>query len=451
LRSINPTTGAVLAEYAPAFADEVDSALAQTHATFLAWRWTSLKHRTQLARSLAGLLRERSEALASLCTQEMGKPLREARGEVAKCAWLCEHYADVAVAVLAPEDIPTDGDSSGVRYDPLGVVLGIMPWNFPFWQAIRFAVPAITAGNACLLKHAPNTWGVAQALETLFVDAGYPRGLMRHLPIEVALVESVISDPRVAAVTLTGSERAGRAVAAQAGRAIKPSVLELGGSDPFIVLADADLEEAARVAVISRFLNAGQSCVGAKRMLVESSVHDRFVALLTDGIAALRLGDPREEATDVGPLARNDLRENLHRQIEDTVAEGAALVLGGVMPDGPGFFYPPTLLTGVRAEMTAFCEETFGPLACVARVEDAEEAIRVANASPYGLGGTLFSTRGRGAALAPRLEVGHVSVNGLVKSDPRLPFGGVKLSGYGRELGPWGLRAFVNVKTLWVG
>ena len=450
MRSINPATGAVFAEHAPAFADEVDSALQTAHAAYLAWRTSPITHRADLARALAARLRARKEALATLCTWEMGKPLSEARGEVTKCAWLCEHYADVAAQTLRPIGIETDATRSAVRFDPLGVVLGIMPWNFPFWQAIRYAVPAITAGNACLLKHAPNTWGVSAAIESLFDEAGYPRGLMTHLPIEVALVESVIEDDRVAAVTLTGSERAGRVVAAQAGRAIKPSVLELGGSDAFLVLADADLEEAARVAVISRFLNAGQSCIGAKRILVESGVHDAFVALLQARVQALRVGEPMHEDTDIGPLARADLRENLQRQIEDTVAEGATLVVGGQIPAGPGFFYPPSLLVGLTAEMTAFREETFGPVACVARVEDVGHAVRLANASPYGLGATVFTNAARGEALAAQLEAGHVSVNGLVKSDPRLPFGGVKLSGYGRELGPWGLKAFVNVKTVWV-
>lgn len=449
MRSINPVTGEVIAEYAPAFSDQVHSWIGACHEAFRGWRTQPLQDRTALCLRLASAIRAQADPLAEIVTAEMGKPLSESAGEVAKCAWLCEHYAEVAAEVLATESIAADGSVSEVRFEPLGVVLGIMPWNFPLWQAIRYAVPALLAGNACLLKHAPNTWGAALALERLFVEAGFPEGLFKHLPIEVALVESVIQDPRVAAVTLTGSERAGRMVASQAGRAIKPTILELGGSDPFVVLADADLDEAVRVAVISRFLNGGQSCIGAKRIVVQAPVYDAFVGRLTEAIEALRVGDPRDPATQIGPLARADLRDNLHRQIQDTLAEGATLVLGGRVPQGPGFYYPPTLLVGLRPEMTAFREETFGPVACVAKVASVDAAIELANASPYGLGGTLFTTPERGLELASRLEVGHVAINGLVKSDPRLPFGGVKLSGYGRELGPWGLRAFVNVKTVW--
>jgi succinate-semialdehyde dehydrogenase/glutarate-semialdehyde dehydrogenase len=398
---------------------------------------------------VAGVLRGGVDAWARRMTLEMGKPIREARAEVLKSAWVCEHYAEHGARILAPRDVASSDDVSYVRYDPLGPLLGIMPWNFPFWQVFRFAAPAVMAGNVALLKHASNVPGCALDLERVFREAGAPEGLFTTLLISGPIAERIVADPRVACVTLTGSEAAGRRVGAAAGASLKPSVLELGGSDPFVVLADADVARAARVAADARCLNSGQSCIAAKRFVVVRAVHDAFVQHFRAALAAKRLGDPLDEATDVGPLARPDLRDELHDQVAASVAEGATLVLGGVVPTGPGCFYPVTLLTGVRPEHTVARQETFGPVAAVLAVADDDQAVRLANATPFGLGASLWTRDlDRARRLVERIDAGAVFVNGLVKSDPRLPFGGVKTSGYGRELAEEGLRAFTNVKTV---
>jgi len=381
----------------------------------------------------------------------MGKPLAQGEAEAEKCAWACDYYAEHAEQFLSPVARPTDATRSYVRFDALGPVLAIMPWNFPFWQVFRFAAPALAAGNAGLLKHAPNVSRCALEIEQLLREAGFPDGLFRAVLLPNEAVAPVIADPRICAVTLTGSDRAGSQVAQQAGRHLKKSVLELGGSDPFIVLADANLDEAARTAAEARLLNSGQSCIAAKRFIVVEPVFDRFLERFVAAVAARRLGDPLAPGTEVGPQARADLRANLQRQVEESVRRGAKLVLGGRVPEGPGFFYPPSVLTAVANGMPAFDEEVFGPVAAVIRVRDDADAVRVANASPYGLGAAVWTEdRERGERLAAELEVGSVFVNGLVKSDPRLPFGGVKRSGYGRELSEFGLREFVNVKSVWV-
>jgi succinate-semialdehyde dehydrogenase/glutarate-semialdehyde dehydrogenase len=450
LRSINPATGRE--QYIVETLDErsLEQRLAAAQSAFGAWSKAGFGDRAALLQEVARLMREDVEVLAPLMTEEMGKPIREARGEVEKAAWCAEHYAEHAQAYLADEHLASDGSQSWVQYLPLGVILGILPWNAPFWLAFRFAAPTLMAGNACLLKHDPNVPACAEAIERLFERAGAPAGLFANLPLETERVDGVIRDRRVQAVSFTGSDRAGAVVASTAAAEIKHSVLELGGSDPAIVLADADLDKAAEVICLSRIINAGQSCIAAKRVIVEASVHDEFVERLHERLSRLKLGDPSEESTDIGPIARKDLRDNLHRQVRETVAAGAECPLGGQMPEGTGFFYPVTLLTGVTPEMTAAREETFGPVAVVMKVADEDEAVALANDTGYGLAAAVWTSTERGVALARRLETGQVAVNGIVKTDPRLPSGGVKRSGIGRELGPHGIREFVNAQQVWV-
>jgi succinate-semialdehyde dehydrogenase/glutarate-semialdehyde dehydrogenase len=382
---------------------------------------------------------------------EMGKPLAQGVAEAEKCAWVCDYYADQAAAMLADQPRQTDAARSYVRFEAIGPVLAIMPWNFPFWQVFRFAAPALAAGNAGLLKHAPNVSRCALEIEQVFRDAGLPDGLFRSVFLSNEAAAGVIADPRVRAVTLTGSDRAGSQVAEGAGRHLKKTVLELGGSDPFIVLEDADLARAAQIAAEARLQNSGQSCIAAKRFIVVEPIARDFLERFTAAMGARRVGDPLDPAISIGPQARLDLRENLHRQVRESVQRGAQVVLGGQLPEGPGAFYPPTVLTAVQPGMPAFDEETFGPVAAVVRAKDEADAIRIANASQYGLGASVWTAdRARGERVAREIEAGSVFVNGLVKSDPRLPFGGVKRSGFGRELSEYGLREFVNIKTVWV-
>jgi succinate-semialdehyde dehydrogenase/glutarate-semialdehyde dehydrogenase len=382
---------------------------------------------------------------------EMGKPIAQGEAEVDKCALTCEYYAEHAEAMLAEQPRQIDAARSYVRFDPLGPVLAVMPWNFPFWQVFRFAAPALMAGNAAVLKHASNVPRCALQIEEVFGDAGFPRGLFATALVGSAAVGGLIADPRIVAVTLTGSEHAGRQVAERAGRELKKTVLELGGSDPFIVLADADVAAAARTAADARLVNSGQSCIAAKRFIVVEPVADAFIARFADELRARRLGDPLARDTQVGPQARVDLRDDLHRQVAESVKRGARLVLGGEVPAGRGAFYPPTLLSAVDKGMPAFDEETFGPVAAVIRAKDEGDAIRLANDSQFGLGAALWTQdRARAERLAARIEAGAVFVNGLVKSDPRLPFGGIKRSGYGRELSEYGIREFVNIKSVWI-
>ncbi|HIY24591.1 MAG TPA: NAD-dependent succinate-semialdehyde dehydrogenase [Candidatus Brachybacterium merdigallinarum] len=451
LTAVNPATGAVVRETPAATADEITAVLERSNAAYPAWKRTGFAERADVLRAAANYMREHVEELAPLMTEEMGKPIGEARGEVNKAAWAAEHYADHAEGYLAEEHIASDAASSYVQYLPLGPVLGILPWNAPFWLAFRFASPALMAGNTAVMKHDPHVPGCAAAIEEVFRAVGAPDGVFQTLHARTEDVEGVIRDPRIRAVSFTGSDRAGSQVAAIAASEIKPAVLELGGSDPQIVLADADLEQAAEVSALSRIINAGQSCIAAKRVIVERSVHDRFVELLTERLAALTVGDPREDTTDVGPIARPELRENLHRQVTSSVDAGAQLVLGGTLPEGPGYFYPATLLTRVQSGMAACTEETFGPVAVVMSADDAEDALAIANDTPYGLGASIWTTTERGEQMAARIEAGQVSVNGIVKTDPRLPSGGIKRSGYGRELGPHGIKEFVNAQQVWVG
>ena len=455
LIATDPSTGEVVREVPAATPAEVDAALAAAEAARSAWRDRGIGGRADVLHAVAADLRARVDELAPLMTQEMGKPIAEAHGEVEKAAWCAEHYAEHAGAYLADEVIASDATRSYVQHLPLGTVLGVLPWNAPFWLALRFAAPALMAGNTGVLKHDPHVPGCAQAIGEVFARAlaaaGAPDGVFVNLPLETAAVADVIRDPRVQAVSFTGSSRGGAAVARVAASQIKPAVLELGGSDPCVVLADADLDAAADTIALSRIINAGQSCIAAKRIIVEAPVYDALLGRLRERLAALTTGDPADPATQVGPIARADLRENLHRQVTETVAAGARLLLGGELPDGPGYFYPPTLLADVTAEMTAACEETFGPVMAVLRAEDADAALAAANATEYGLAASVWTTAERGEAMAREIAAGQVSVNGIVKTDPRLPSGGVKRSGYGRELGPHGIREFVNVQQVWVG
>jgi len=450
LRSINPATGKTQYEIEALSDEALEARLAAAQSAFDGWRAAGFADRARVLNDVAALMRDDVEALARLMTDEMGKPIREARGEVEKAAWCAEHYAEHAQGYLADQHLASDASRSYVQYLPLGVILGILPWNAPFWLAFRFAAPTLMAGNTCVMKHDPNVPACAEAIGKLFERVAAPQGIFTNLPLETERVERVIRDKRVQAVSFTGSERAGGIVASTAAAEIKHSVLELGGSDPAIVLADADLEKAADTICLSRIINAGQSCIAAKRIIVEASVHDDFVGLLHERLARLRLGDPASDDTDIGPIARADLRENLHRQLRETVEAGALCPLGGELPEGDGFFYPVTLLTHVTREMSAAREETFGPVAVVMKVSGEDEAIELANDTDYGLAAAVWTGTERGVAMAARLETGQVAVNGIVKTDPRLPSGGVKRSGIGRELGPHGIHEFVNAQQVWV-
>jgi succinate-semialdehyde dehydrogenase/glutarate-semialdehyde dehydrogenase len=451
MKAINPATEELIRDYPEPDESELAACLTRAEQTFAAWRKVPFAERGRLMSAAADLLRERRSEYGRVMTEEMGKPIAAAEGEIDKCAWVCDFYAEHAEALLAGEAVATDASRSSIRYDPLGPVLAIMPWNFPFWQVFRFAAPALMAGNVGLLKHAGNVPGSALALEEVFTDAGFPIGAFTALLIGSDRVASLIRHPVVRAVTLTGSERAGMEVAAEAGRCLKKTVLELGGSDPFIVLADADPLEAARQATRARTINSGQSCIAAKRFIVDESIAEPFEEEFVKRMEALQVGDPLDRATDVGPLARADLLDDLDDQVRRSVEAGATLRTGGKRREGKGWYYAPTVLTGVRPGMAAFDEETFGPVAAVIRARDTDDAIDLANRSRFGLGASVWtSDTVRAEALASEIEAGSVFINGAVKSDPRLPFGGIKSSGYGRELSTVGIREFVNIKTVWV-
>ncbi len=452
LESRNPSDGSLVRQYDEASDAEVAAALAEAAAAFGAWRLTSFESRAAVLRRAGALLRERRDALARLMALEMGKPVAQGRAEADKCASACDHYAEHAERMLAPEPAPTEAAKSYVAFEPLGAVLAVMPWNFPLWQVVRFAAPALMAGNTGLLKHASNVTGCALAIEELLHAAGVPRAAFRTLVVSSARVGALIESPHVAAVTLTGSTPAGRAVAAKAGACLKKSVLELGGSDPYLVLEDADLELAAETCAASRLINGGQSCIAAKRFVVVEGARREFEDRLVERMRARRVGDPLDAGTDVGPQARHDLRDELARQVEASLAQGARSLLGCAVPRGTGAFYPPSVLTDVRPGMAAFDEELFGPVAAIVPARDEEDAIRLANQSVFGLGAAVFTRdSARGERIARHeLQAGSCFVNALVRSDPRLPFGGIKQSGYGRELGAFGIREFVNVKAVWV-
>lgn len=451
--SINPATGEVLQSWPAATNAEIEQRLTAAERAWAGWKRQPFSHRRQLIEKLATQLRRTQEESARLITREMGKPVAQARAEVEKCASLCDFYAAQGESFLQPRTVTGNkAAKSYVRFEPLGIVPAVMPWNFPFWQVMRFAVPALLAGNVGLLKHATNVLGCAAALEGAFREAGFPEGVFAAPALNHASLEQIISDSRVRAITLTGSDRAGRAVAKLAGSHLKPCVLELGGSDPMIICADANLDLAADLATQSRTINNGQSCIASKRFLVQREVLRGFLERFIARMSGLKIGDPQEESTQLGPLAREDLRETLAEQVQQTVDAGAALATGGRVVDRAGWFYEPTVLTGVRPDMTAFREETFGPAAAVIEFGQLEEAIELANRSQFGLGASIVSTNLETAELmAAQLEAGCVFINDFVKSDPTLPFGGVKDSGYGRELGEFGIQEFVNVKTVWIG
>ncbi|WP_114965779.1 NAD-dependent succinate-semialdehyde dehydrogenase [Alkalilacustris brevis] len=452
MQSINPATGELVAEFDLHTEAQVDQALSAATGAQSAWRRVSVIDRTRLLSAMARELRAGQDRFARLITEEIGKPITESLAEIEKCALTCDYYAENAPRFLADEEIGSNATHSAVVFDPLGVVLAIMPWNYPFWQFFRFAAPALAAGNGAILKHAANVPRCALAIEDVMRKAGCPDGLMRTLLVPSSGVAAMIEDDRIAAVTLTGSTQVGQIVASQAGRALKKQVLELGGSDPFIVLPDADIATAAQVAVKARFINVGQSCVNAKRFIVHDDIAEAFTEAFAAGIRALKTGDPMDPATQIGPMARRDLRDELHDQVTRSITDGATLAIGGAPLEGPGCYYAPTLLDRVTPAHTSFREELFGPVASVIRCSSAEEAVALANDTEFGLGAAVWTGD---AALARRMsreiDAGAVFINGMVASDPRLPFGGIKKSGYGRELGSYGLREFTNMKTVWTG
>jgi acyl-CoA reductase-like NAD-dependent aldehyde dehydrogenase len=450
--SVNPTTEEVLAQFSPHREAQVSQILDQARQAFEKWRMISLAERSVLLRRVADYLRTNKSSLALLATQEMGKPITEAEAEVEKCAWNCDYFAENAERFLADQPVVTRATESYVAFRPLGVILAVMPWNFPYWQVFRFAASALIAGNTVVLKHASNVSGVALEIERIFQECGLPQGVFNTVLLPGAEAERLITDPRIAAVTLTGSVEVGASVASISGRALKKAVLELGGSDAFIVLADADLDQAVQMAVKARFQNAGQSCIAAKRFIVVESVAAAFEEKFVQAASKLHVGNPLDRQTQLGPLARAELRDTLHKQIQSSIEMGARVLLGGQPLEGKGYFYAPTVMTAVTPEMPMFREETFGPAAALIHAHDAEHALLLANMSDFGLSSNLW-TRDIAYAreLASRIEAGGVFINGMSVSDSHLPFGGIKRSGFGRELSVFGIQEFVNVQTVWVG
>jgi len=451
LTSTNPATGEKIEQYPLHTDDEVSRRLDRAASGFAANRERSVSERAERLERAADLLEEEAHSHGALMTEEMGKPLAQAQAEAEKCAWVCRYYADHGADFLADESVETGARKSYVAYEPLGPILAVMPWNFPFWQLFRFGAPALMAGNSVLLKHASNVTGCAQAIETLLQDAGFTDHEFQVLQVDEETVGNVLEDPRVRGATLTGSVAAGKAVARQAAAQVKPTVLELGGSDPFIVCADADLDAAASVGCTARMQNNGQSCIAAKRFIVEQSVLDDFTDRLVEQVEALTVGAPTDAQTDVGPMARKDLRDDVHDQVERASGQGAVALAGGHTLERDGFFYAPTVLANVEPGTVAFEEEIFGPVASIVAADDAEHALALANDTRFGLGGSIFTEDAeKGERMARDLEVGCAFVNEMTKSDPRLPFGGIKESGYGRELSHHGIREFVNAKTVWI-
>ena len=452
LQSINPYNQEVTQNYDEHSSDDIDSIINNTDNSFKDWRLTNFEKRAGLLRNTASILKKNIEEYSSIITMEMGKPIRESRAEIEKCAWVCKYYAEKGEKFLSPQFVETDASNSFVTFQPLGVILAVMPWNFPFWQVFRFAAPTLMAGNVGILKHSSNVSGCSLVIEQIFRDAGFPKNIFRALLINSCKVVTVIENPKVKAVTLTGSTPAGKAVASKAGEMLKKSVLELGGSDPYIILEDADLQSTVNSCSFSRLLNTGQSCIAAKRFIVVESGLEEFQSLLIKNMNNIIMGDPLDENTNIGPMARIDLRDELHEQVVESIKLGAKLLLGGKTPTGKGAFYPPTILTDVKPGMPAFDEELFGPVAAIISAKDEKEAIELANNSVFGLGAAVFTEDiARGEKIASeQLEAGSCFVNDFVKSDPRLPFGGIKQSGYGRELSDYGIHEFVNIKTVYI-
>ncbi|MDZ7657836.1 NAD-dependent succinate-semialdehyde dehydrogenase [Fodinibius sp.] len=451
MKSINPASGELIEEYDQMKDDALNAIVSDAATAQEKWRRNSFYERSLLLQRVAELLEEHKEKYAKLMAREMGKPLAQGESEAEKCAWVCNYYSDNTDDFLAEEVIKSDASKSYVTFNPLGTVLAIMPWNFPFWQLFRFGVPALMAGNAVILKHAPNVTGCALAIEELMHEAGISDDLFRTVIADVDQTQDLIKHPDIAAVTFTGSTRGGKAVASTAGSVLKKTVLELGGSDPYLILEDADVEKSAETCVNSRLINSGQSCVAAKRLIAVEDIYDEFLEAVFHKMNEKKMGDPFNSSTDIGPMARKDLRDELHDQVEQSVGAGAECILGGSIPNRKGFYYPPTILTEISKGMPAYEEELFGPVASVIKVKDTREAIKVANDSNYGLGAAVFSQDLQRAEeiAAYELEAGCCFVNEYVKSDPRLPFGGVKESGYGRELSHFGIKEFVNIKTVY--
>ena len=452
IESINPATGERIKVYEEMSPQTVEQTISKTHQAYWEWKKTRFSARAELMRNAANILRQNADDYAKLMTDEMGKPLKEGRAEAEKCAWVCDYYADNAERFLLPETIETDASKSFVTFQPLGVVLAVMPWNFPFWQVFRFAAPALMAGNGGILKHASNVMGCALAIEQIFRQAGFPEDIFRTVIASSQQVNAILENPKIAAATLTGSTPAGSAVAKKAGEMLKKTVLELGGSDPYVILEDADLEQAVSTCVTSRLINGGQSCIAAKRFIVVEKIADRFESLVVEKMRTKKMGDPMSEDVDIGPQARHDLRDDLHHQVTKSIKMGAKCLLGGEIPSEKGAYYPATVLTNVKSGMPAFDEELFGPVAAIIKARDEKNAIQIANSSVFGLGAAIFTrdtAKGERIA-ATELEAGCCFVNAFVKSDPRLPFGGIKQSGYGRELSHFGIREFVNTKTVYV-
>ncbi|GAA0385426.1 aldehyde dehydrogenase family protein [Pseudomonas veronii subsp. inensis] len=449
--SINPANGETVGSYPYETAAQLNAALDRATVAFRTWRRQPVSQRAELLLALAGALRDQAEAMAQMITLEMGKPIAQARAEIEKCAQLSEWYAAHGPAMLAPEPTLVDNGSAQIEYRPLGPILAVMPWNFPVWQVLRGAVPTLLAGNTYVLKHAPNVMGSAYLMKAAFQKAGFPEGLFEVINVTTDGVSSAIADPRIAAVTLTGSVRAGMAIGSQAGAALKKCVLELGGSDPFIVLNDADLDAAVQAAVIGRFQNSGQVCAAAKRLIIEEGVVQAFTAKFVEASRALVMGDPTSTDTYVGPMARFDLRDELHGQVQATLAEGATLLLGGDKVPGAGNYYAPTVLADVTDQMTSFRQELFGPVASIITARDADHAVALANDSEFGLTASIFtSDPAKAGEIANQLETGGIFVNAFSVSDPRVAFGGVKKSGFGRELSHFGVREFCNAQTVWL-
>ena len=451
IQSINPSTEELIKTFNEFSKDQIITEIEKSYKAFLQWRDTTFTFRKKLMQNAAKVLKEKKEEYSRTMTLEMGKPIKQSYSEVEKCAWVCEYFAENAEKFLSKEYIQTDASESFVQYDPIGAILAVMPWNFPLWQVFRFAAPALMAGNVGLLKHSSNVPMCALAIEEVFTEAGFPSNVFKTLLIGSALAEEVIKHPKVAAVTLTGSDLAGRKVAESAGKNLKKSVLELGGSDPFIVLSGADLKTAAKTAVSARIINNGQSCIAAKRFIIEKKIAKDFEKLFTGLVNRLNIGDPLNEQNDLGPLAREDLLLDLDFQVKRSIELGAILLSGGKRLERPGYYYPATVLTNVKKGMPVYEQETFGPAAAIIIAEDEEDAIRIANDSEFGLGASLWTKDlNKAKNLAVKIESGSVFINGMVKSDPRLPFGGIKASGYGRELSHYGIKEFMNIKTVWI-
>ncbi len=452
LFSINPANYEIISFYEEYSKEEVQKIISLTKSAWNEWRETKFIVRASLMKKASEILIDRKKELSKLMTLEMGKPIVQSYAEIDKCAWVCNYYAENAEKFLEDEIIKTDASKSFVSYQPIGIVLAIMPWNFPFWQVFRFATPALMAGNAALLKHSSNVTGCALAIEKIFSDAGFPENIFRTLILSSKHINDVISNPDVSAVTLTGSTPAGKEVASISGKHLKKCVLELGGSDPYIILDDADLENAVETCVTSRLINGGQSCIAAKRFIVVEPVYEKFVELFVKKMTMKKMGDPFDESNDLGPQARIDLRDQLHKQVLNSITEGAKLLLGGIIPEGKGAFYPPTVLSDVTKDMTVFREELFGPVAPIIKAANEEEAIKLANETIFGLGAAIFTNDlVKAEKIAKeKINAGSCFVNAFVKSDPRLPFGGIKESGYGRELSSFGIKEFLNIKTIYV-